>query len=141
MFIDRLNLSDFISLCDCVDVLLDPIYFGGGNTFLESMLVGTPTVTMPGKHLKSNITAAAYKQMKISKPPIVKNSEEYISLAIKLAKDKKNNKILREKSKKAADKYLFNNSKVLKSFEKFLDEAYRMAQKGKKLKNGYVFKS
>ena len=105
------------------------------------MLVGTPTVTMPGKHLKSNITAAAYKQMKISKPPIVKNSEEYISLAIKLAKDKKNNQILREKSKKAANKYLFNNSKVLKSFEKFLDQAHRMAQKGKKLKNGYVFKS
>ena len=68
-----MNLSDFISLCSCVDVLLDPIYFGGGNSFLESMIVGTPTITMPGKYLKSNITAAAYKQMKISKPTIVKN--------------------------------------------------------------------
>ena len=141
LFVNRMNLSDFISLCSCVDVLLDPIYFGGGNSFLESMIVGTPTITMPGKYLKSNITAAAYKQMKISKPPIVKNSKEYIDLAIVLANDRKKNQILREKSKNAANKYLFNNNKTLKEFEKFLEEAHRTAQKGNKLKNGYVFKS
>ena len=53
----------------------------------------------------------------------------------------KKNQILREKSKKAANKYLFNNNKTLKEFEKFLEKAHRTAQKGNKLKNGYVFKS
>ena len=56
-FINKLSLLEFISFCNCADVLLDPIHFGGGNTFLEAMLVGTPMVTMPGMHLKNNITS------------------------------------------------------------------------------------
>ena len=140
LFTKRLSLSEFISLCNCVDVLLDPIYFGGGNTFLESMMVGTPTITMPGTHLKANITAAAYKQMKISNPPIVKNSKEYIDLAVKLAQDNKKNQALRKDSKIAANKYLYRNLNALKEFEKFLEEAYIMAQSGSKLKDGYIIK-
>ena len=87
-------------MSNCVDVLLIPLHFGGGNTSLESMIFGTPSITMPGKHLRTNITSAIYKQMKISNPPITKSVEEYIDLAIKLAKDSKKNNSLREKSKK-----------------------------------------
>ena len=138
LFTKRLPLLDFISLCNCVDVLLDPIYFGGGNTFLESMIVGTPTVTMPGTHLKANITAAAYKQMKISNPPIVKNSKEYINLAIELAKNQKKNHALREDSKIAANKYLYKNLKTLRGFERFLEKAHKGARLGNKLKDGFI---
>ena len=138
LFTKRLSLVEFISLCNCVDVLLDPIYFGGGNTFLESMMVGTPTVTMPGTHLKANITAAAYKQMKISNPPIVKNSKEYVKLAVELAKNQKKNHALREESKIAANKYLYKNLKTLKGFERFLEEAHKTARLGNKLKGGFV---
>ena len=63
MFTNTLSLLEFISLCKCVNVLLDPIHFGGGNSFLETMLVGTPSITMPGTHLKTNITAAANKHL------------------------------------------------------------------------------
>ena len=140
LFINTLSLLEFISLCKCVNVLLDPIHFGGGNSFLETMLVGTPTITMPGTHLKTNITAAAYKQMKISKPPIVQNSKEYINLAIKLAQDDKKNLSLREELKTAANKYLYKNSKVLKEFEQFLEEAHAAAQSENKLKDGHKIK-
>ena len=104
------------------------------------MLVGTPTITISGINLKTNITAAAYKQMKILNPPIVKNSEEYIDLAVKLAQDNKKNFSLREESKVAANKYLYNNLKALKEFEQFLDEAYISSQSGKKLKDGHIIK-
>ena len=57
--------------------------------------------------------------MKILNPPIVKNSEEYINLAVKLAQDSKKNFSLREESKVAANKYLYNNLKALKEFEQF----------------------
>ena len=119
-------------------MLLDPIYFGGGNTFLESMIVGTPTVTMPDTHLKANITAAAYKQMKISNPPIVKNSKEYVKLAVELAKNQKKNYALREESKIAASKYLYKNLNALKEFEKFLEEAHKATQLGNQLKDGFI---
>ena len=138
LFTNRLTLLEFISLCNCVDVLLDPIHFGGGNSFLEAMKVGTPTVTMPGTHLKTNITAAAYKQMKISAPPIFKSIEEYINLSVKLAQDSKINFSLREESKIAANKYLYKNLKALREFEKFLEKAYRATQSGSKLKGGCV---
>jgi predicted O-linked N-acetylglucosamine transferase (SPINDLY family) len=137
LFTNTLSLLEFISLCKCVNVLLDPIHFGGGNSFLETMLVGTPSITMPGTHLKTNITAAAYKQMKISKPPIVQSSKEYINLAIELAQDDKKNLSLREESKTAANKHLYNNLKALKEFEQFLEEAHTTAQSGNKLKDGY----
>ena len=140
LFTKRLPLLDFVSLCNCVDVLLDPIYFGGGNSFLESMMVGTPTITMPSTHLKANITTAAYKQMKISKPPIVQSSKEYINLAIELAQDDKKNLSLREESKTAANKYLYNNLKALKEFEQFLEEAHTTAQSGNKLKDSHIIK-
>ena len=128
LFTKRLSLLEFFSLSNCVDVLLIPLHFGGGNTSLESMIFGTPSITMPGKHLRTNITSAIYKQMKISNPPITKSVEEYIDLAIKLAKDSKKNNSLREKSKKAANKYLFKSRKALKEFENFLIKVYRKAK-------------
>ena len=138
IFLKRLSHSDFLSLCKCTDVLLDPLHFGAGYTFLLTTIVGTPTVTMPGMHLRKNMTFAAYKQMKISSPPIVKNNKEYINLAVELAKDKKKNNSLREEIKIAANKYLYNNSNVLKEFEIFLEEAYKANKEGKKLEDGYI---
>ena len=102
-----------------------PLTFGGGNTSIEAMIFGTPSITMPGKYLRTNITTAVYKQMQISNPPIVKNAEEYIKLSIELAKDTEKNNSLREKSKKAAIKHLFKNHKVLKEFENFLEKAHQ----------------
>ena len=141
LFTKTLSLLEFISLCKCVDVLLDPLHFGGGNSFLESMLVGTPSITMPETHLKTNVIAAAYKQMKIANPPIVQSSKEYVNLAVKLAQDDKKNLSLREKSKIAANKYLYNNLKALKEFEQFLEEAHITAQSGSKLKDGHKIES
>ena len=140
LFTKTLSLLEFISLCKCVDVLLDPLHFGGGNSFLESMLVGTPSITMPETHLKTNVIAAAYKQMKILNPPIVQNEKDYVNLAVKLAQDDKKNLSLREKSKIAANKYLYNNLKALKEFEQFLEEAHITAQSGSKLKDGHKIK-
>ena len=138
IFLKRLSLIEFLSLCNCVDVLLDPLHFGAGYTFLLTTVVGTPTVTMPGTHLRRNMTTAAYKQMKISSPPIAENYEEYVNLAVELAKDKKKNISLREEIKISAGKYLYNNLNALKEFEKFLEESYKANKEGKKLKDGYI---
>ena len=62
--------------------------------------------------------------MKILTPPIAKNIEEYISLAVTLAKNKKKNSSLRKITKKAANKYLFKNGKVIKEFEKVLEQTF-----------------
>jgi predicted O-linked N-acetylglucosamine transferase (SPINDLY family) len=103
------------------------------------MTVGTPTITMPGAHLRTNVATAVYKQMKIQEPPIAQSSKEYIDLAIKIAQDNEKNRSLRKKLKIAANKYLYKNLKVLREFEKFLEAANLAAKKGNKLKDGCVF--
>ena len=138
IFLKRLSHLDFLSLCKCVDVLLDPLHFGAGYTFLLTTTVGTPTVTMPGLYLRRNMTYAAYKQMKIPSPPISQSNEEYINLAIDLAMNKRKNASLRKEIKIAARKYLYNNKNVLKEFEKFIEEAYKANIEGQKLKDGYI---
>ena len=140
LFLERLSLLEFFSLCSCVDVLLDPLHFGGGYSFLLTTMVGTPSITMPGSHLRNNMTAGAYKQMKILTPPIVKSFEEYVDLAIKLTYDSKINRNLREEIKISANKYLYKNLKALKAFEQFLEEAYLAAQLGNKLEDGYTIR-
>ena len=49
----------------------------------------------------------------------------------------KKNLSLREESKIAASKYLYNNLKALKEFEQFLEEAHIKARSGNKLKDGH----
>ena len=65
MFIDQMGINDYINYCGKASVLLDPLYFGAGNSFHESMYNGTPTITMPTDNIKSRIVLGAYNQMKI----------------------------------------------------------------------------
>ena len=46
-FLDGLSWEEYINHCGRASVLLDPIYYGAGNSFYESVFYGTPTVTMP----------------------------------------------------------------------------------------------
>ena len=81
--LDPLNLNQFIDHLGTSSVLLDPIYFGSGNSFHESMFYGTQTVTNPTKYIKSRIVSAAYIQMEVKDPPIVKNKDDYVSENLK----------------------------------------------------------
>ena len=87
IFLRRMPQTDYLSLLESVDLLLDPIYFGSGNTFYESMAVGTPLVTMPGNYMRGRIVAGGYKQMRLENPPIAADINEYVELTVRLAKD------------------------------------------------------
>jgi predicted O-linked N-acetylglucosamine transferase (SPINDLY family) len=117
-FISQLEKTEYIHHCGRASVLLDPFYFGAGNSFHESMVYGTPTVTMPTKYLKTKIVQGAYKQMQIEKPPVVDNIEDYVSVAIEIA-NMEQNKLLEIKKyySESAEKNLFENKGALKSFQ------------------------
>ena len=115
VFLDPLSNEDFINHLGSTSVLLDPIYFGSGNSFHESMVYGTPTVTMPNKFIKSRIVYAAYNQMEIENPPVVKNKNDYVELAVQVANDAN---LLQTKKyfQNKADKKLFNTFEAGKEF-------------------------
>ena len=117
-FINQLEKTEYIHHCGRASVLLDPLYFGAGNSFHESMVYGTPTVTMPTKFLKTKIVEGAYKQMKIQNPPVVTNLDDYVSIAVEIA-NTDTDKLLELKKYYAecAEKNLFENKEALKSFQ------------------------
>ena len=115
-FIDRLTPEEFIHYCGRVSVLLDPFWFGAGNTFHGSMLYGPPTVTMPTKYLKSRVVAGSYKQMQIDDAPIFNNIDDYVDKCVELANHE--NLDLKMHYKEQAEKNLFENPNVIDDLEK-----------------------
>ena len=123
IFLNPLNLNQFINHLGTSSVLLDPIYFGSGNSFHESMFYGTQTVTCPSKYIKSRIVSAAYIQMEVKKPPIVKNKDDYVSKAIEIANDE--NILDRKKYyQQAANEKLFNTKDVGEKFNSILKKLF-----------------
>ncbi len=119
IFLDPLNRDNYINHLGTSSVLLDPLYFGAGNSFHESMVYGTPTVTLPTKFIKSRIVSAAYIQMEIESPPIVKNKNEYIELATEIA-NKKNLLDTKKYYQIKAREKLFNTFEAGEEFNKIL---------------------
>jgi predicted O-linked N-acetylglucosamine transferase (SPINDLY family) len=112
IFLPRMSQDTYLSLLDTVDFLLDPFYFGSGNTFYESMAVGTPLVTLPGDYMRSKIVAGGYKQMRLDDAPVAANPEEYIDWCRRLASDRDLRKSLKIRIKRAAQQYLFDDKEI-----------------------------
>ena len=123
IFLDPLNLNQFINHLGTSSVLLDPIYFGSGNSFHESMFYGTQTVTCPTKYIKSRIVSAAYIQMEVKNPPIVKDKNDYVGKAVEIANDEN---ILDKKRyyQQAANEKLFNTEDVGEKFNSILKKLF-----------------
>ncbi len=114
-FIDRMTPEEYINHCGKASVILDPLYFGAGNSFHESMYYGTPTVTKPTNFLKGRIVTGAYSQMQIDNPPVVKDIDEYADLCVDLAN--KNILDLKMYYKEQAEKNLYENLNAVKDLE------------------------
>jgi protein O-GlcNAc transferase len=88
--------QDYLQLLAMADVVLDPPHFGGGNSSYESLAVGTPVVTLPGRYLRSRITQALYMKTTslagpntshaASRHPLIAESvDEYVTTAVSVA--------------------------------------------------------
>jgi len=118
VFLDRLSQNEFIYLCGKSDVLLDPLYFGAGNSFMETFLYPAPLVTCPGTFLRSRLALGLYKQLNIQDAPICKSTEDYVFKAVELANNKKKNIIIRDQISEKR-KFFFKNKNVLTEYENF----------------------
>ncbi|HTN94418.1 MAG TPA: tetratricopeptide repeat protein [Gallionella sp.] len=137
IFLQPMLRDRFMALQNHMDVLLDPIHFGGGNTFYEAMLYGTPVVTWPGRFMRGRIVAGRYRQMGAVNAPIAGNLEDYASLALALGKDTERCRALRAELLDAAGRELFEDMQAVREFESFLSAAVTAAMNGQKLQSGW----
>ncbi len=122
--------AEYHALCNCLDLLLDPIYYGSGITFFEACFVGTPIVTLEGSNLRSRVVASGYREMCIDDPPIAANVADYVRLVSELCNDS-------ERRNKLKDEILANNHRVfnrmdyVRHFEAFCVQAVNTTRQSK----------
>ncbi|MEA5391460.1 tetratricopeptide repeat protein [Cyanobium gracile UHCC 0139] len=113
-----MNRAEYHALCACMDILLDPIYYGSGITFFEASFVGTPIVTLEGGYLRSRVVACGYREMEIADKPIASTKEEYVHIVTSLVQDRDRRMNIRESILKNNYR-VFNRVDYVRSFEKF----------------------
>jgi predicted O-linked N-acetylglucosamine transferase (SPINDLY family) len=132
-----MSREDFLAHLGHIDVLLDPLHFGSGNTLYEAMAMGTPIVTCPGAFARGRIVAGAYAQMGVADPPVASSPKDYAALALALAGDPARRARLRADLRAAAADALFGDLEAVRELEAFLTAAVEAAGRGERLASGW----
>jgi protein O-GlcNAc transferase len=82
----RLDTDRFISAIGQSDIVLDSLGWSGGNTTLEGLIHDVPIVTMPGRLMRGRHTAAILQMMGVTET-IADTIDDYVEIAVRLARD------------------------------------------------------
>ncbi|MET0272923.1 MAG: tetratricopeptide repeat protein [Phenylobacterium sp.] len=137
-FMAPLAHEKFVAHFAHIDVMLDPLHFGGGNTFFEALAFGLPMVTLPTRFLRSRIGLAAYRQMGVPDVPVVSSVDEYVAAALDLGRDPAKRARLRAALSAAARRELYADPRAVSQFEAFLEAAVQAAGAGTLLPPGWA---
>ena len=75
--------AEFFGLLQSADINLDSIGWSGGNTSLEALWFDTPTVTLPGRSMRTRHTAAMLELLELPQL-IARDIDDYVRIAIEL---------------------------------------------------------
>ncbi|HVN28047.1 MAG TPA: tetratricopeptide repeat protein [Candidatus Binataceae bacterium] len=131
IFVPRVPQDQFFRLLTMADVILDPPFFGGGNTSYEAFAMGLPIVTWPGEFMRGRVTEGCYRQMGLS-DLIADGPDSYVELALRLANDG----AWREQMKReiaARSSALYEDSGVVTELEDFLRAAFEAHLRGDRI--------
>jgi len=121
LFLARCSSADFLSLCDCLDLLLDTPYYGAGVTAYLSMYVGTPTVCFAGQRLRDRTVAGIYRYLGIEGAPVAASIPEYVERVVALAGSPERRLAIKRQTVAQAHR-LYDNPLYVRSFERFCQD-------------------
>ncbi len=116
----------FHGLMQRADAFLDTIGFSGFNTALQAVQCGLPIVTRDGRFLRGRLASGILKRMGL-RDLVAVSDEDYIALAVKLAKDERHRESVRERMR-TARALLFDDVAPIRGLEEFLHQACRRRQ-------------
>ncbi len=119
-FVQRMEMNDYHSLNQLLDLNLDPIHYGAGVTFIETAWCGPPCITLRGKTLRSSVVSRSYEYAKVNDAPIANSKDEYIALFKDLMGDPDRRRKLKEEIQQKSQSTIYNNLDYIQSCEKFL---------------------
>jgi predicted O-linked N-acetylglucosamine transferase (SPINDLY family) len=118
VFLPTLSQDKFIAATGLCDVYLDSIGWSGCNTSLEALAYDTPIVTLPLDLMRSRHSSAFLEMMGV-RETIADSVDDFISNAVRLAKDKMFRLDIRGKIHAKKHK-IFKDRNAVTGLEKFL---------------------
>jgi protein O-GlcNAc transferase len=123
VFLPRLDRHEFLAATGQCHVFLDSIGWSGCNSTLENLLYDLPIVTMPGPLMRGRHSLAILRMMGVTET-IAETIEDYVSIAVRLARDVPWRLAL--KAKISAGKYrIYFDRACIRGLEQFLNQVAR----------------
>jgi predicted O-linked N-acetylglucosamine transferase (SPINDLY family) len=120
--------AEFLGLARAGDINLDSIGWSGGNTTLEILCFGTPTVTLPGRTMRTRHTAAMLRLLGLD-ALIATDIEDYVRIAVNLGQSADYRAHVRETIAQHRHR-LYDHTAVVAAFEAFcIDPWQALAQR------------
>jgi len=133
MFVPRIPQKHFFRLLMVADVVLDPPFFGGGNTSYEAFAMGLPIVTWPGQFMRGRVTEGCYRQMGFT-DLIADGLDSYLEIALRLANDREWRERVKTEIASRSDA-LYEDAAVVRELENFLVAAVDANRRGERISN------
>ena len=114
-YLPALEPDQFAAIASLCDVALDAFEWSGCNSSLETLAQGTPIITCPGTFMRSRHTSAILEMIACTET-IASSPEEFVSLAVSLAKNPTQLADLRERVRRSFHQAL-RDTKAIKGFE------------------------
>jgi len=119
-FVPPLGPAEYAALNRRADIYLDSIEWSGGNTTLESLPFNKPIVTLPGRFMRGRHTHAILRRMGM-RETIAGNVEEYVSIAVRLARDVQWREAVSEKISRNKHR-IYGDLECVRAMERFLTQ-------------------
>jgi len=117
IFAEHLPKDEHLERIKLADLFLDTFPYNAHTTASDAIRMGIPIITLMGKSFASRVSASILNQVNL-KELVTTNKDDFQNLAIKLAKDKKKMKKVKDDLKISLSKStLFDSVKFTKDIE------------------------
>lgn len=124
-FVGYLPIDKYFELHNQIDIALDPFPYGGGTTTCDALWMGLPVITLAGKTAVARMGCSVLSNVGLPQF-IASSTEDYVSLAVKLAANPELRRELRQTLRqRMKDSPLMDAPRLAREIE----TAYRTAWK------------
>jgi protein O-GlcNAc transferase len=118
-----MTFDHFLGVVEAADLVLDTTYFSGGNSSFDTFAVCTPIVTYEAPMMRGRQTSAMLQIMNIPEL-IARSDDEYVNIAVELARKPEKPATLRQRIKQG-HAALFDDVSTVRALEDALEKLVR----------------
>ncbi len=112
-----LSHGDYLRINRLCDLILDSLYWAGGNTSLDALACGLPLVTLPGDFMRGRQSMAMLRLCGLDEL-VAADIDDYVRIALRLGRDREWRAALRERLAQEVNA-VFGRDDPVKSLEVF----------------------